>query len=230
MKIVKILTGQRKSLLRDPMSLLLSFLPILLFLLLRFGFPVLTTYVAKWVDLNNYYGFIKILFYILTPTLMGIVLGLLLMDERDMDVLSFIAITPFSLSGYIMLKAVTGAVVGFIMNILLALLLKELFSISLILTFMLCSLLVPLFAFSIFTFSKNKVEALTKGKLMTFVMLGAVIGYFIKSNWGYIAGVLPPFWIEKLYFSMDKKQTVIFFIPGLLITTCYLFLLKKRVG
>lgn len=228
MKYLKIFKGQVRSLFRDPMALFMSFIPLMLYFIVKFGIPALANYIEKWVDLVPHFSFIYLIFYMMTPTMLGIVLGLLLMDERDMDVLSFIDITPFKLSNYIIFKSVIGCIIGFLVNLLLALLIGEIITVSLIFILLLSSLLVPFFAFFIFAFSKNKVEGLTFGKLSTFVIIGAVVPYFSDTVFVNLLGVLPTFWIYKIFYSESFLFSLIFFLIGTAITLIYIWLLKVR--
>lgn len=227
MKVNKILAGQRKSFLRDPMSLFFMFIPFIIFSLVKFGLPVIAPYLSAWVDIYDYYDFILFILYLITPMLFGIVLGLQLMDERDQDVLTYIAITPFSLDGYMSIRAVTGSFFGFIFNVILALLLRDVFTIKLFAMFFLASLLVPYYAFAIFAFSKNKVEGLTKGKLMTFTLIGAVIPFYIKSKWSYFLAILPTFWIEKVFNANTNLLLTVFLIMGTAVSLISILFLNR---
>lgn len=228
MRYTTIFKGQVRSLFRDPMALFMSFIPLILYFIVKFGIPALSLYVDKWVDLVPHYAFIHLIFYMMTPTMLGIVLGLLLMDERDMDVLSFIDITPFKLSNYIIFKSVIGCLIGFFVNLLLALFIGDGITLNIIFTLLLASLLVPFFAFFIFAFSKNKVEGLTFGKLSTFVIIGAIVPYFSDSVFVNLLGVLPSFWIYKIFYSENQVLSLIFFLIGITVTLIYIWLLKVK--
>lgn len=217
MKIFKILIGERRSLVRDPMSLFLTFIPFLIFFMVKFGLPVLSDLLKPWIDLYLYKDFIMLMVFLMTPILLGMVLGLLLIDERDLDVLTYIAVTPFSLNGYLMLKSITGTVISFLFNILIALLLRVEFDLKLFLTLIMASMLVPYFALAIFVFSKNKVEALTKGKLMSFTIFGTIIPYFTTSKLVYILAFLPTYWIERLFFAESIYDAALSFLIGIII-------------
>lgn len=232
MRYAIIFKGQVRSLFRDPMALFMSFIPLILYFLVKFGIPLLAAYIRKWVDLVPHYGFIYFIFYLMTPTMLGIVQGLLLMDERDMDVLSFIDVTPFKLNNYILFKSVIGCFSGFIVNFLLAYFIGAEISLNLVLTLVLASLLVPFFAFFIFSFSRNKVEGLTFGKLATFVIVGAVVPYFSKSIFVNLLGFLPTFWMYKTFYSDILLYKIIFFLVGVALTIFYiqLFRAKSRIS
>ncbi|MGL1893539.1 MAG: hypothetical protein OCD02_18015 [Spirochaetaceae bacterium] len=229
MKIFKILTGQKRSLFRDPMTLFLTFIPFLIFGLVRFGLPILNTYIIEWVDLYHHYEFIMLTLYLVTPLLLGMVFGFLLMDERDLDVLTYISVTPVSLKGYIIIKTITGSVIGFLFNIILAILIKDKIDIRLIITLLLSSILVPYYALAIFTFSKNKVEGLTKGKLMGFTLFAAFVPYFTVTKLSFLLGIFPPFWLEKIYFALNIKELIIYTLFGLLSLFLSLSLLYRRI-
>lgn len=228
MRFTTILKGQVKSLFRDPMALFMTFIPFLLFFIVKFGIPAIGQYVKPWVDLVPHYRFIYLIFHIMTPTMLGIVLGLMLMDERDMDVLSFIDVTPFKLVNYILFKSVIGCVIGFLFNLILAILIGSEITLNLLFTFILSSLLVPFFAFFIFAFSKNKVEGLTIGKLSTFVIIGSIIPYLSDSSFVNISSVLPTFWIYRIYYCQNLLSLLIYFFAGSSITLAYILFFKSR--
>jgi len=160
--------------------------------------------------------------------LYGLIIGLLLIDEKDLGVLKYIAITPLSLNRYLLIKCGTGVLITIVYNFVFILLLRYKVDLNLILTIILCSGLVPYFSIFIFIFSKNKVEALTKGKLSSLIIIGAVVPYFIPSKINYILGVFPTFWIEKIFYS-NLPQTVIYFIIALLFTILTVKLMMKKL-
>ncbi|MBN2618954.1 MAG: hypothetical protein JXR64_11645 [Spirochaetales bacterium] len=218
MKIFNILSGQKKSILRDPISILLVFVPFLIFGFIKLGLPIIRPYLLTWIDIYTYYEFILFILYLMIPLLLGMVLGLQLMDERDLDVLSFIAVTPISLRGYIYIKSLTGAVVGFIFNVIIALLVGESFSFRIFIFFIATSLMAPYFAIVIVRFSKNKVEALTKAKLISLIIFSGIVPYFNHSIFTNLLSIFPPFWFEKIFFSNNLSEILIGFASALVIT------------
>ena len=106
-------------------------------------------------------------------------------------------------------------------------LLKERITLKLISLFILASSLVPYYALAIFAFSKNKVEGLTKGKLMTFTMFATVIPFFVESKWNYLLAIFPTFWIERIFTSDSVLLMFISLILGLISVLISIFLFNK---
>lgn len=222
----KIFRWQLKSVAKDPMAMFLSIIPFLFIILIKFGIPALLNFLLNWVDLRSYTNFILFVFYLMTPSLLGIVLGLLLMDERDLDTLSFIEVTPISIGKYISFKASIGVAASFITNIIIALTAGEDIGLRELLLFVNTSLLVPFYALIIYSFSRDKVQGLTIGKLSNFVVVGAIVPYFSNSPTTYILGLLPTFWAYHTYYS---SSSLLFFIVGSLLTTVYIVVLFSRI-
>lgn len=59
----------------------------------------------------------------------------------------------------------------------------------------------PLLALFLAAFANNKVEGLAIYKLTSLIFLAPFIGYFGKSGWVYLAGILPPFWVSKAFLA-----------------------------
>lgn len=221
----RIFKWQIRSITRDPMSMFLSLIPFLFILLIKYAIPALFNFLLTWVDLRSYTNFVLFVFYLMTPSLLGIVLGLLLMDERDLDILSYINVTPISTGRYIWFKSLLGVIGSILVNLIICKSVGEELGVRELLLFINSSLLVPIYALVIFSFSKNKVQGLTIGKLANFVVIGAVIPFFVTSPLVNILGVLPTFWSYYIYYG---SSPIIMFISGSILSIIYIYALFKR--
>ena len=92
-----------RSVRRDSMLRWFIFLPLLLVFVFRFGTPFLTR--LAWdelaFDLRPYYPLMTSFLYLIMPLIVGMVLGFLLLDQRDDRTLTALQVTPLSLNGYL---------------------------------------------------------------------------------------------------------------------------------
>ncbi len=104
--IRELLDADRKNIVRDPTYLFLLAAPLLIGLLLRLGVPFLITFAEEKfaIDLSPYREYIYAFFLQLPSFLAGIMVGMLLLEERDEGVLSAWAATPLGRGGYILYR------------------------------------------------------------------------------------------------------------------------------
>ncbi|MCK5130347.1 MAG: hypothetical protein KAQ68_10865 [Clostridiales bacterium] len=91
-----------KLIFREPIMAIIFVLPIFIILLFKFGIPQLNSILINNLDfdLSPYYIYFTTLTIILSPYMMGILTGFLMVDEKDQDLYSFIQITPSGMKKY----------------------------------------------------------------------------------------------------------------------------------
>ena len=88
----------------------------------------------------------------------------------------------------------------------------------------------PIFCLFLGSFAKNKVEGLALSKASGIFLLAPFVGLFVKSEWQYIAGIFPTFWVSKAFLIGYEKTNPIFWIYiiiGLLIHLVYIFIFLR---
>ncbi|MBK8900459.1 MAG: hypothetical protein IPM53_04690 [Anaerolineaceae bacterium] len=192
---------------RDEMLRWMVYLPLLLGLLMRFGWPILVHQLqtAYQFDLLPYTGLLMSYLTIGIPAVFGMVIGFLLLDERDEGSLIGLQVTPLPLNGYLAYRL--GMPIA--LTILLVLVSLPLAGIT---TFSLWQLLLlavvsapmaPLLAVFLAAFASNKVQgfALAKGAGVLFV--APLAAFFVGGSWQWVLGLLPTFWAPKLYWLLS---------------------------
>lgn len=194
-----------KSIRREPLLLYMLVIPPVMVLVLRLVLPRATTYLSAnfGFDLLPYYPMLLSFFFVLQiPLLFGVLVGLLVLDERDDDTLTALRVTPISMRGYALYRG-TGAVLLSFVYVLLALLLSGFVSPSLALAVaavaLLAGLMAAVFALTVATFASNKVEGLALTKGLSVFMLGPLAAYFVPTNWQLFFGLLPTYWPAKTF-------------------------------
>ncbi len=178
-------------------------IPALMVLLVRLILPAATDYLLErfGFDLVPYYPMLLSFFFVLQiPLLFGLLVGLLVLDERDDDTLTALRVTPISTTGCALYRGGAATLLSFA-YVLIALPLTGLLPPSLLpataMVALLSGLMDPMFALILAAFAANKVEGLALMKGLSVFMLGPLAAYFIDSGWHLLLGVLPTYWPAK---------------------------------
>ena len=196
---------------RDPLLIYLALVPWLMVLLVRLAVPGLTLWLQEvyGVDLAPYYPLIVSFFFIMEiPMIIGVIMGLLLLDERDDGVITALGVTPVSglrfvryrLELMIGLSAVHVLICAPLTGLVPPAAWPRLVPIAL-----LCSLFAPLLALIMAVFAGNKLEGLALMKALGVLLVGPVAAYFIRSEWRLVLGLLPSYWWARAYWAMERS-------------------------
>ena len=132
-------------------------------LLLRWLAPEVGRLVAQWVDLEPYYGLILANVLVAgQPVLLGFVIGMLFIEERDEGTLLALQASPLSLRTFLGYRLLVAMVLSVLLTAI-GVLLSGLVSVSvleLLAAAALASLAVPMVALTYAVYVKNKVQAL----------------------------------------------------------------------
>ncbi len=183
-------------------------------------------------QLSEHYLFIMAFIIMLVPMMYGMMIGFIILEERDENILSYLFVTPLSKTEYILYRTGLAMIMstGFNIFILYFLDIVEVRLLWSLPVLILSTLNAILLVLIILVFAENKVEgfAVTKGAGVLFV--APLIGYLFKSNWRYLAGILPPYWISEGFLSIYDNQStyVIYLLAGLIVYSIWIYLLSKR--
>lgn len=188
---------------RDPLLRWLIGYPLALALIMRWGVPAIAGPILarSGVSLLDYGALLTSFMVELLPVLIGMIVGFLLLDERDDGTLLALQVTPLTLGGYLAYRVTLPIVVSVIMTMVtvpLVGLVPVTFGPLLVIALG-AAPLAPLFALFLAAFARNKVEgfALTKASGVLFVP--PVAAYFVAPPWQWAFGVFPTFWPVKAF-------------------------------
>lgn len=226
--------GDLKNISRDPILLAAVFAPFILAIMMRYGLPFVSEILLGELsfDLSQYYNLIMSVLILITPMMMGMLSGFLILDERDENILTFYSVTPLSKSGYLFYRVAMPTVISFLLSFFVFYFIgiTECRVELLIPVLLLCSLESPMMALFLAAFASNKVEGLALSKAFGILFLAPAAGYFIESNWQYLAGIAPTFWVSKsLLAGVEMSSNYwIFIVIGIVVHLFINFLLMKR--
>ncbi|HEX9653497.1 MAG TPA: hypothetical protein VGA99_07285 [bacterium] len=223
-----------KSVRRDSFLRWMLLYPIALALLIRWGLPVLTEFLRQRYDfeLIPYYTLIMSFCVELVPMFIGMVIGFLLLDQRDDHTLSALQVTPLSLPGYLAYRIALPMSSG-LMTTMLFFPLAGWHDLSLLMLFFVALGAVPLapiFALFLATFSENKVQGFALTKALGVVLWPPIVAYFLPGYWQWLIGVIPTFWPVKAFWMVHNGSAYwwVVLLIGFAYQICLLGLLLRR--
>lgn len=224
-----------KGISRDSLLVYMLVVPPIMVLAVRLAIPWLTGGLAEsfGFDLVPYYPMLFSFFFVLQlPLLFGLLVGLLILDERDDDTLTALRVTPISMTGYALYRGGTAVLLS-TLYVIVALPLTGLAPPTILPAVtpiaILSGILAPLFGLVLANFASNKVEGLALMKALSIFLLGPLAAYFIDSNWQLILGILPTYWPAKAFWvASDGGGFWPYFLAGLAYNLALVTLLLRR--
>ncbi|MEC0256620.1 hypothetical protein [Paenibacillus lautus] len=214
---------------KDPVLMAAMLGPLALLFVSRFGFPV----AIDWLDINYsfhlepYRGFAGSLLVVTIPMLTGMLTGLLMLDERDENMIAYYAVTPLMRQGYLLYRVTFP----FMLCTVLSLVYLSFSTLSDIHwdklgVLLLLALEAPLFSLFLAAFSANKVEGLALSKIGGLFIAGPVVANFVPGAWQVLGAWLPTYWPAKIPYLITQNEpilAIVFFLVGLLLHAAYLY-------
>ena len=168
---------------RDEMLRWMVLLPVLLALLVRFGWPFAVVHLQTkfQFDLSPYAVMAMSYLTIGTPAIFGMVIGFLLLDERDEGSLIALQVTPLSLNNYLIYRLGLPVIFTIVLT-LITLPMAGIASFSvweLLLLGVVAAPLAPLLAIFLGAFASNKVQGFALTKASGILFVAPLAAYFI---------------------------------------------------
>ena len=136
----------------------------------------------------------------LERSLTRVLIGFLLLDERDENTLTALLVTPLPIGAYLAYRITLPLILGFVVTCVTYPLvgLAPISAVDLVVVAGLVSLGAPGAALFLAVFAENKITGLAFTKVLNAIGLIPVLAYFIQSDWQLLAGVLPAYWPMKV--------------------------------
>jgi fluoroquinolone transport system permease protein len=225
-----------RSVRRDPLLRWLIFYPLVMALLIRWGVPILRTYlIARFqFDLHPYYPLLMSFVLLMTPILAGIVVGFLLLDQRDDQTLIALQVTPLTISGYFVYRITVPTLLSFGVTLAMFPLagLLQLAPFALIAASLGACLLAPIYALFLGAFASNKVQGFALSKAVGVLLVPPFVAYFLDSPWQILFGLDPLYWPAKVLWLVAANSSAAwaYLVIGILVQLVVLRLLMRRMN
>ena len=219
---------------RDPLLKWLIFYPLFVVGLIRWGVPPLTFYLSTHFqfDLVPYYNLLMSFLVLMTPMLAGMVIGFLLLDQKDDQTLVALQVTPLSLNAYLIYRLSMPVLLSFVTTVVILPLagLVRIEIRSLLLSAASAAPLAPFYALMLPAFCSNKVQGFALTKALGVLLVPPVVAYILPFSWEWLFGIVPLYWPAKLFWVLqDGENGVLFYLGmGLFYQFLVLFLLLRR--
>jgi fluoroquinolone transport system permease protein len=220
---------------RDELLRWIIFAPLAMALLIRWLFPALLTRISAIIPLDwppYYEPITAFMIILLTPYLAGLVIGFLLLDQRDDGTLKALQVTPLSLNGYLVYRLSMPMLLSVVMTLVAAPLsgVVQIGWWRLLLTAVCAAPFAPIFALLLASLAQNKVQGFAITKVAGIILLPPLIAYFIAAPWQIVLGIFPTYWPAMTLWSAQANDSAFWFYwgVGLVYQGVVLWLLTRR--
>ena len=195
--------------------------------------PYVGGLVAQWVELEPYYGLILANAVIAgEPVMLGFVVGLLFVEERDEGTLLALQSSPLSLRIFLGYRLVAAMMLNIVLTVI-GIELANLVTVSwleLVASAALASLAIPIIALVYAALIKNKVQALMLLKPVQIWGGLPTLLYFVPEPWNWIASVPgPAYYPMRLFWTAAEGQAEWWIlVPGVVVPGMALVWLFRR--
>lgn len=224
-----------KSIGRDAMLRWMALLPFVVALAMRWLLPPIVSFVDGLLPLDLasvYPALMGYLFLLLVPYFWGVVVGFLLLDQRDDGTLTALQVTPMTLNNYLVYRLATPMLLSAATTLAAFPLtgLAQLGFWPLTLLAISAAPHAPLFALALAALAQNKVQGLALMKASGVVLLPPLAAFFLPAVWHWPLAFFPTYWPAGLYWALaaDDPTAALYILLGLLYQAFLLALLARR--
>lgn len=201
-----------RSIGRDPFLRWMSLLGVGMALLVRWGIPPLGDWLAAehGFDLRPYYPLLMSFMLVLMPLLAGVVLGFVLLDQKDDQTLTALQVTPLQLDGYLRYRLGTAMLISALLTAIVVKVssLVPVAPLPLLVMALAVSPLAPFFALFLASFAANKVQGMALTKANGILTLPPVVAWFVAPPWQHAFGLAPTYWPSKAFWSYAESGDI----------------------
>lgn len=200
-----------KNILRDPSLIIMSLVPLVMFALLRWGYPAL---LGVWPDATNYKFLFLAMFCMVGAMMPGIAIAFAMLDEKDQNLQVVLQILPVSFKKITYYRMGVIYVFGFLTAILMLgfTQIQDHNIIQIILLSALTAATAPIMALIPAFFAANKIEGATLTKLLNFLIMIPIPAFLFPGIWSWFLMIFPAWWV---YFAFENTENHSSFIPGI---------------
>jgi fluoroquinolone transport system permease protein len=195
---------------RDPLLFYIPLIPFLMALGFRFAVPVANTFLQERVGFNlePYYPLIVAMFLYIVPSITGIMVGFLLLDEKDENTLLALLVTPIPFSQFLAYRILLPMFLGTLVTLLSFPLLNlvQVAFLDLLVVTLLASLTAPLYALFLSSFVSNKVAGFNMIKFANGLLMLPIAAYFLPMPLQLVSGLIPHYWGMKVLWLALEHQ------------------------
>jgi fluoroquinolone transport system permease protein len=184
--------------------------PLVIALLVRLGVSPLTEWLARRYefDLTPYYPLLMSFVLLMPSMLAGMVIGFLLLDQRDDQTLAALQVSPLSLKGYFVYRNTLPLVLSFVVTVIVFAVagLVSVGFLGVIGTAASSAPLAPIYALALAALASNKVQGFAFSKAFGVLLFPPVFAYFFEPPIQFIFGLDPLYWPARFFWSIHAGE------------------------
>lgn len=191
-----------KQLFRESIMLLLFCLPIFIFVFFKIIIHVVIPRFSNYLpfELSDYYHYVLAFVMVLVPSMLSIVTGFLMIDDRDGHILELMSITPLGRNGYLF-NRLSFSFVATILYTFIGYFMLNIYKVPLSALFLI-AILLGLFSMTLslilYVLAPDKVKGLTYAKGLNMLMLFTLTD-LLEMNWlNQLSKLFPTYWITQM--------------------------------
>jgi fluoroquinolone transport system permease protein len=199
------------SVYRDSLLRWIVALPILIALVGRFFLPIIIERLEETLHITVGQFYPVVMSYALlttAPAMCGMVVGFLLLDERDDRTLLALRVTPLSTINYLIwrlsMPMLTSIVITLVVFPLAGMENPGLIRLSI--SALAASPLAPLMALALATVAENKVQGFALVKASGLFLVAPLVANFVHSSWQIAFGIIPVYWSARLLWAFQQGE------------------------
>ncbi|MFN2442322.1 MAG: ABC transporter [Thermoanaerobaculia bacterium] len=218
---------------RDPLLVWVALLPPALALIYGLLVPRLRELLLHefQFDLAPFYPLIMSTFVTAAPGMIGMVIGFLLLDERDDGVLTAIGVTAVGPADYLAYRLSVPMIAGWLMTVacyplagLAPLPLVDLVAIAAV-----AALSAPIVALFLATFAENKVSGFAMVKVSNTINMAPVAAWFFDPPLQWIVGIVPAYWpMKMLWLAAERERYAAYAAAGVAVNILVMLWFMRR--
>ncbi len=226
---IRLLKGSTIQIYRDQMLLVLCFAPFLTGIAIKLLLPLADQLLIKYIRLSiqPYYLMADALILTMGAMTIGMMVGLLMLDERDDGICAYFSVTPVGGMAYL----VSRLALPFLYSLITTMIVVSFTSMGgLAYGWMFAPAVISAFAgvsmaMLLVSIASNKVEGLAVSKLLGIFMFGIPLAWFANSYLKAIGYLLPTYWVADMLIQVKAGQIMKYvtdFLLGMLCVSIWL--------
>ena len=207
----RFLLSDLRQLVRTPGLLFFATVPVLMWSGLKIMVPLINTLTLSYANLDLMeYASYAYSFLILVPGMLGgMMVALMLVDDRDIGIIRYYGVLPFGKSGYLAGRTVNMYLLSWLLTVLYMALpgFYSFNGLQMLLVPPLASMGGPFIAFIGAGIARNKVSVMAILKSLSGLYFIPILQFFIPDAFDIALGIFPPYWVTRVYFLTAEPLT-----------------------
>jgi fluoroquinolone transport system permease protein len=224
-----------RSIGRDSMLRGMALLPLVIALPIRFVLPIVLSQLGALfeADLGGFYPIVgTYALLLITPTVYGMVIGCLLLDQRDEQTLVALQVTPLPLSSYLAYRLAGPMLLGVLMTLIAFQVagFNQIALPNLLLAACAAAPLASVLALTLGAFAENKVQGIALVKALSVLLVAPLAAHFVPQPWSLAFGVLPTYWPAQVLWGLSNGDALfwVYLVIGIAYYAVLLVFLARR--